>query len=216
MSSNFDISTLNALDWGMVAVILGSTLTGLRSGFTRVVIGLIAGITGLVLGAWFYETPARMLQPYVNSAPLRLACGFLLIFLGVAIFGSVLSRMVAAVFRWAGLTWMDRLLGGGIGFVRGLAIIVALVTPLMAFARPLPDAVNDSVLLPYALNISHVAVAAAPKELRDRFSEQADALKKVWSENVKNLPGKIGTPSGSPSGKKSEKPEAPPLKKESY
>ena len=200
---NFDFSTLNAVDWALILIIGGSALAGLRSGFVRVVIGLAAGITGLILGAWFYETVAQYLTPYIDSVQMREGVGFMAVFLAVAIFGGLVSRLLAAIFKWAGLSWMDRLLGGAVGLARGLAIIVAMVTPLMAFVQPLPNIIEDSKLLPYAINVSHVAVAAAPRELRERFSAQYDRLKKVWSDNMRNLPGR---------------PKMPPVepKKESY
>ena len=44
------------------------------------------------------------------------------------------------LFKWTGLSWLDRLLGGVFGLVRGSVIAVAFVAVLLAFtAKPLPQ-----------------------------------------------------------------------------
>ena len=36
------------------------------------------------------------------------------------IVGAIVGRILAKFFKWAGLSWLDRLLGGAFGVVRGL------------------------------------------------------------------------------------------------
>ena len=47
------LTSLNWLDIVLGLIILCSAIAGLRAGFTRVVIGLVATIVGLVAGFWF-------------------------------------------------------------------------------------------------------------------------------------------------------------------
>ena len=75
--------------------------------------------------------------------------------------GAIVGRILAKFFKWVGLSWLDRLLGGAFGVVRGFVIAAAMVTVLLAFApSPPPPSVVDSRLLPYVINVSDVLAAA--------------------------------------------------------
>src|SRR4051794_39105059 len=105
-------------------------LFGFRAGLARVVIGFVAGILGILLGFWFYQTPAAWFAKYFQSSTVADALGFLTVFLGVILAGGILARVIASIFRFAGLTWLDRLLGGVAGLVRGMLVAIGIVTPL--------------------------------------------------------------------------------------
>ena len=202
-------SDFNVLDWFLIVLVGGSTLFGFRAGFARVAIGFAAGMLGIVLGFWFYERPATWFAGLVNSPTAASALGFLTVFAGVIIAGGVLARVLVALFRWAGLGWLDRLLGAGAGFLRGMAVVVGVVTPLVAFASdPTPKFLEDSQLVPYTVAFGHVMVAVAPKAVREQFENKAESLKSLWKGEFKKvLPG---LPGGAERGK------PVPMKKESY
>jgi uncharacterized membrane protein required for colicin V production len=86
------------------------------------------------------------------------------------------------VFHWIGLSWFNHLLGFVAGFFRGALFIAALFDIAIAFApSPLPDAVQNSRVLPYATQLSWWLVDLAPRELRDAFTERMQNLKRNWS-----------------------------------
>jgi membrane protein required for colicin V production len=213
----------NALDWILIVMVGASTLFGFRAGLARVVIGFIAGIIGIVAGFWFYQTPAAWFSSYFKSDTVAAALGFLIIFGGVILAGGILARMIAAIFRWAGLSWIDRLLGGVAGFLRGMLVMVGILTPLLAFAPdPMPGFLAKSQLLPYTMAFGHVIVTTAPGKVREQFEKKSEELKALWKGELHRALPQIEK---APDEKKVE-PAAPgpppphtkpgPFKKESY
>lgn len=174
----------------------GFVFQGLRQGFTRLLIGLVATLVGLLLAAWFYGTAGAFLIPYVSSKSLANIAGFLLVFLGVQLFGAALAWGLGKLFKWTGLTWLDRLLGAAFGLLKATLIGIILVIMLLAFPlKPAPESVANSTLAPYIIEASHILVYLTPRELKDGFLGSYDRVKKLWQ----------GLPAPPDNGKKPEK-----------
>ena len=173
---------MNWIDLVLVLVIGSSVLAGLSAGFARVGVGFAAMIVGLFCGFWFYGVAAAYVIDYVNSSAIANLIGFFAILTGVLILGAIVGRILAMFFKWVGLSWLDRLLGGAFGVVRGFVIAAAMVTVLLAFApSPPPPSVVDSKLLPYVINVSDVLAALTPREMKDQFYATQDKVKAIWS-----------------------------------
>ena len=171
----------NWFDIVLVLILLWSAIAGLRAGFARVVIGLIATVVGLIAGFWFYRIVAAKLMPWSSTPVVADVLGFLVIFMGVVILGALIAALFSRLFRWIGLSWFNHLLGGLAGFVRGALIIAALMDVLVAYSpSPTPNFLENSRILPYAGELSSWLVALAPRELKDAFTEQMENLKQLW------------------------------------
>lgn len=170
----------------VLALILGlSMIAGIRRGFARVGVGLAATFIGLILGIWFYGSAGAFLLPYVSSRGVANFLGFLIVFFGVLLAGSLVGWVLSKLLKWAGLGWLDRLLGAAFGLLRGLLIAIALVLALAAFApKPPPESVVRSRIAPYVIDAARVLAAIAPRELRDGFEASYERVKKVWRDAV--------------------------------
>ncbi len=112
------------------------------------------------------------------------------------ILGGLLGRLLAMLFKWVGLSWLDRLLGGVFGLVRGALVAAVVVMALLAFApAPPPRSVVGSRIAPYAMDAARVMAALAPRELRDGVRQGYEKVKQIWSDTLKK-----GTQSISPEG----------------
>ena len=182
---------MNWIDLILVLVIGSSVLAGLSAGFARVAVGFAALIVGMFCGFWFYGIVAAYVMDYVNSRAIANLIGFFVILAGVLILGAIVGRILAKFFKWAGLSWLDRLLGAVFGLVRGFVIASAMVTVLVAFApSPPPASVVDSKLLPYVIDVSDVLAALTPREIKDSFYATQDKVKAVWTtQNAHKLEG---------------------------
>ncbi|MGP0075473.1 MAG: CvpA family protein [Bryobacteraceae bacterium] len=182
---------MNWIDLILVLVIGSSVLAGLSAGFARVAVGFAALIVGMFCGFWFYGIVAAYVMDYVNSRAIANLIGFFVILAGVLILGAIVGRILAKFFKWAGLSWLDRLLGAVFGLVRGFVIAAAMVTVLVAFApSPPPASVVDSKLLPYVIDVSDVLAALTPREIKDSFYATQDKVKAVWTtQNAHKLEG---------------------------
>lgn len=180
---------MNWIDWLLLMVVGFSVLGGLTGGFARVGIGFIATILGIFFGFWCYGIVAAHLLDYVNSRTVGNLLGFFIIFTGIALIGAIVGRILANFFKWIGLSWFDRLLGGAFGFVRGLFIAVALVTVLLAFApSPPPRSIAESKLMPYVADAANIIALLTPREVKDAFREAKEKAEKLWSERSKRPP----------------------------
>jgi membrane protein required for colicin V production len=172
---------LNWIDLILILLIAASVLAGLSSGFARAGVGFAAMIVGMFCGFWFYGVAAAYVIDYVNSRAIANLIGFFVILTLVLVIGAVLGMILGKIFKWAGLSWLDRLLGGAFGIVRGFIVAAAVATVLVAFApSPPPPSVVNSKFLPYVINVSDVLAALTPREIKDSFYAAKDKVKASW------------------------------------
>jgi membrane protein required for colicin V production len=172
---------LNWFDILMLIVLFASIASGLKAGFARVTIGLISAVVGLLFAFWFYKIPAAAIRPYLSSDQFANILGFVVVFGAIVAVGGLAAVLLASIFKWIGLSWMDHLLGGAVGLVRGALVVAALVTAVVAFApSPTPAFLNESRMLPYAESVASAIAAMAPKDLKDAFDQQLDNIKQFW------------------------------------
>ncbi len=179
------LTSLNWLDIVLALIILSSAIAGLRAGFTRVVIGLVAtdggfgcwasGVTG-----WWAINCTRGSQR--REWPTRY--GFFLIFFGVALLGSLLAALLSRLLRWVGLSWFNYLLGGVAGFARGALVVAVLGKRAGGFcAFSAAGLFANSRVLPYANGVASVlgGISSAAVE---RFVFRNDgSLKQIWASH---------------------------------
>ena len=175
---------MNWFDLLLAFLLLCSVLAGFRSGFARVVVGLAATVFGLLAGFWCYRLVGAKLAPFVQTTALADLFGFLIIFFGIVIAGSLLAAFLARLFRWIGLSWFDHFLGGAAGLVRGVLMVAALAAVLVAFVpSPAPLYLTQSRILPYATEAAAALAQLAPKDLKDSFLQQWENLKQLWARH---------------------------------
>jgi membrane protein required for colicin V production len=177
---------VSLLDLIVLAILGLSVATGFMAGFARVGIGFIAAVLGVVFGFWFYGIPAGWVHQYIHSVLVSNLIGFVLVFWAFLLTGALLGKLMAKLFKWTGLSWLDRLMGGVFGLVRGTLIVVAVIAMLMAFTpKPMPNWMVDSKLLPYAVDTSNMLAALAPNAIKDAFRESMRELRKIWDEQLR-------------------------------
>jgi membrane protein required for colicin V production len=172
-------------------MVAASMFAGFTAGFARMGIGIAASIAGLLFGFWFYGIPAAWIAPYVKSKLMADMFGFFIVLFAFISLGAMISRILSRFFKWTHLSWLDRLLGVGIGFVRGVLLAVAFVTALMAFTpKPAPNWMVDSKLLPYAVDAAHTCAALTPQPIKEAFAESMSEIRKAWEEQIRRKPHK--------------------------
>src|SRR5262245_56526525 len=100
-------------------VIAASVIAGFRAGFARMGIGFAAAALGILFGFWFYGTPAAWVHKYIHSTTISNIVGFILVFWAFLAAGAIIGRVFSKLFKWTGLSWLDRGAGAAFGFVRG-------------------------------------------------------------------------------------------------
>jgi membrane protein required for colicin V production len=74
------------------------------------------------------------------------------------------------------MAWADRLLGGILGFFKGLVTAVILVAVLTLFLPSKSRLLTDSLLGVHVQRVGYYFVQLTPKELRDRYKKKHDTL----------------------------------------
>jgi membrane protein required for colicin V production len=166
-------NTVTAADWVIVAVLVVSVIHAASSGFFHEAFGMAGLIFGYLLAAWNYERLAARFAPHLKSMWLGELAAFLIIFLAVMILAGIAGRIARWLVKEAGLSSVDRVLGGALGLLRG-SLVVAVV--LMSTAAFTPAWLEGSALAPYFLVVGRAAVWVAPSELRARFYQGLDLL----------------------------------------
>lgn len=183
---------MNFFDIALVAMVVLSCLSGLRTGLTRVIVHLASMLVALLAAFWCYGIVAAKLTPWITQPLVAQIAGFCVIFFGITILGSVLGAILAKLFEGIGLGWLDHLLGGAAGFLRGALLVAVTIAMIMAFTPlPAPAFLTDSKVAPYATAVSGAITELAPKPLRDGFLQQMDKLKQLWMKQPSKVPGVV-------------------------
>lgn len=172
---------MNWLDLVLALILLTSIWTAFTSGLARMVIGIAAAVLAYLFASWSYRMAGAMLLPYVTSATWANLLGFALVFLLVLFAGAIVSRIVQVLFRFTGLSVVDRLLGAAFGAVRGVLIGAVLVMVLLAFPpAAISHAVEGSQIAPYVTGAARGLAALAPHELKRGVERGYERVRQVW------------------------------------
>jgi membrane protein required for colicin V production len=168
---------MTAADWIIVAVIVLSVIQAAIAGFFHEAFGLAGLILGYLLAAWNYQRLAARYAPYLKSMWLGEIGAFLVIFLAVVLVAGIAGRITRHVVKEAGLSFVDRILGGALGLLRGILLVAVILMSMAAFT-PTSAWFQDSELAPYFLVVGRAAIWVAPPELRSRFYQGLDLLRR--------------------------------------
>ena len=121
------------IDWAIVVVLLGATITGMLQGFLRTACSLVGLLLGLSVASWNYKIVASSLLPLIHSEAISDIVGFLLIAVLVMAICNVLGNMMAKTMAWMGLGCLDMVLGAVAGFAQGFVLIALVLLGVVAF-----------------------------------------------------------------------------------
>jgi membrane protein required for colicin V production len=168
---------MTGADWVIVAVILVSVIQAAISGFFHEAFGIAGLIFGYLLAAWNYQALAARFAPNLKAMWLGEIGAFLIIFAAVLAVAGIAGRITSHIVRKAGLSFFDRVLGGALGLLRG-SLMVAVILMSMAAFTPTSQWLEGSKLAPYFLVAGRAAIWVAPSELRARFYQGLDLLRR--------------------------------------
>lgn len=141
--------TLAVVDYFIIAVILFSTLISFFRGFLAEAMSLLIWVLAAVVAFKFTASLSNMLSGVIHTPSARYIASFILLFVLILIFGSIVNHFLAAFIKSTGLSGPNRLLGMIFGFGRGILLIAIFIL----FAE-MTSVVRDpwwqaSVFIPY-------------------------------------------------------------------
>jgi membrane protein required for colicin V production len=169
---------MGVADWIILAFLLISVVTAAWEGFFHEAFGLAGLVVGYLVAAWQYRRLSDWFGTFLKQAWVCDISAFLIIFFAVLIIASLLGRLTRRLMKAAGLTTIDRTLGGLLGLLKG-SLVVAIVLVAMAAFAPAARWLPGSELAPYFMVGGRAAIWLAPAELRQRFDQGLDYLRKA-------------------------------------
>ncbi|NKC14990.1 MAG: CvpA family protein [Gammaproteobacteria bacterium] len=127
---------LTEVDYLIIGIIVVSAVVSLTRGFVKEAISLGGWILAVWLSFTFFEPVSLYLEPHVSAPSVRLALGFVGLFMAVMMLTGIIVYLAGAVVSGTGVTGTDRVLGMVFGAARGALIVGLLV--MVAGLTPLP------------------------------------------------------------------------------
>ena len=171
---------LKILDILALAIVAISFVTALVKGLIRELIALTAAISGLLLAVYYFGALSPLLERLGIGTILSELVAFVGIFLGCLIAGSVLSSLLNRFISAVNMKWIDRLLGGVFGLLRGWLIVAVIFLALTVF--PIRnDLVTGTVTGEYFLVVTQKLVeVSSPQSFRERFQKEYERIYRYW------------------------------------
>lgn len=171
----------NWLDLLLSVIIVVTLILGIIKGFIKQIIGLAAVVIGIVLAVNAYEKVGEIIHGLLENRLLSHLLAFLMIFFGILALGGLiswgLSKLIKGPFKA-----MNRILGAGLGLIKGLLIGGVLVFAFLIFPVD-KNAIRESRIAPFSLKIIRAVYYLIPKDQIDKFNE---AYKDIMGEGEKD------------------------------
>ncbi len=119
---------LGWVDIGLAAFLLLSVLIGLVRGFVFELLSLVGWFAAWFAGFWLTPMFVGYLHFGETGSRLNYGVTFACVFLVALVVWSLGARLVRAMIRATPLSAIDRLLGAGFGFARGLVVLLVAAT----------------------------------------------------------------------------------------
>jgi membrane protein required for colicin V production len=153
---------MTPIDLLMIAVILLSAATAFNKGLLLELFSLAGVVLGLIIAAAGYGLLVPWMMQWVERPKVADLSAFLAIALGVQLAVGLIGRLLRGALRWAGLGFLDRLLGALFGVVKGCALVTLAVMAVAAFLPSAPWLKNSRLAPPF-LAAAHEGSHIAPE-----------------------------------------------------
>ena len=175
---------MNALDIGLIVLIVLGAGIGLARGLVRILIGILSLVVAFFLASRYQDQFAAVLTArHVSETPARIGA-YVLVFLATMIAGGLVAWVVGKLLKLAMLSFPDRLAGGALGIVAALLAAAFLVHPLVASSPDGSRLLATSKIAPYVTVVADLGNAMAPDAVAKRYDSGIESLRKIWRGEV--------------------------------
>ena len=118
---------MTVFDYIVLAVIGLSVFFSLMRGMVREVLSLAGWVLAFFVAKTYTLQLAPLLPKAIPTETLQYLAAFLILFLATLLIAALLSIALSQIFKTVGLGWLDTVLGGLLGTLRGIVIVCVLV-----------------------------------------------------------------------------------------
>lgn len=116
---------MNGVDFVVIGILLLSLLLGLWRGLVHEVMALLGWPLAFLLSKYFAGNIAPLFPLKEESS--RITAAYVLVFIAVLIVWSILASLLSKLLKVMGSGWLDRVMGGLFGLMRGVLVVLVLV-----------------------------------------------------------------------------------------
>ncbi len=181
----------------IVFSILGlSVVLSLFKGLVKEIFSLLSYLGGYLMAANYQQSFAQVFIEIIPSKAIAKLIAFIAIYIFTAIIISLTGRVVRSMIISATkLSIFDRLIGGIVGFGKGLILIVAIIYPLQFFPNISQKLTQDSQTAPYLAKVLQlINQKSASLDIRGKLDNlDIDEAKEKVDEliNLDNMADKL-------------------------
>ena len=133
----------------ILAVLLGLfIIRGALRGLVKEIAGLIGLLLGFFSSARYYHLVTPYVGKYVEDGTATNILGYIVIFMGVSLVVKLFAVAVEKFMTVTSMGWLNHLLGGGVGAVKGILLCAVAIT-LVAYLFADDQILKASMLAPY-------------------------------------------------------------------
>ena len=144
--SNLNLANLNWVDYVLLTIFVLSILVGMKRGLIKELISIIALIAAFIIASMFaahlasYFTSTSSVQNLVNQSTsfvgadttqpisyFALGVSYAVLFFATIIVGAIISYILQLGVEVTALGFINRILGGGFGLIRGYLINLVII-----------------------------------------------------------------------------------------
>ncbi len=141
---------MNWADWGIVLILLVSSLISLKRGFIKEALSLVVWLLAIIIGLSFRQQASYLLAEHIATPSVRELAAFALLFVATLLVGACVNFLIGQLVKVTGLTGTDRLLGMLFGLARGFVVVMVILIVLPGILPVEQDPWwQSSVLIPY-------------------------------------------------------------------
>jgi membrane protein required for colicin V production len=160
---------VTAFDYLVILILLCSIVISTFRGLVREVLSLVSWAVAFFVANAYGETLSILLPDVIPGGLTRLIAAFIVLFIGARLLMALVMMAVEVGIRSAGLTVMDRGLGGLFGLGRGLLIVMTFVMLCGLTAIPSQPFWTQALLSPLAETAAITIKPYLPGELARRI-----------------------------------------------
>lgn len=158
---------------GVIAiVILGSTIYSLIKGFIKELFLIVAIVVGVLVATKFYPVARDFFLPWLHNLTISTLVGFLLVFFLIAVVFVIIGNIVSKLVYILKMGFLDRILGGVLGVLKGILICGIGCMLILAFIPKGEDLLKDSVLAPRILSLTSRIFSFLPKTVWEKYKQR--------------------------------------------
>ena len=124
---------MNFFDWVLIALFAIGALWGLRKGLIDAVLLVVSIYIALLLSGLFAGRLLSLVWDDAENQALATAIGYVVIFAGVFIASSIVSRLIKASLKAVYAGWIDRVGGVAVGIVAGVLLAGGLMAVMARY-----------------------------------------------------------------------------------